>query len=131
MSTPATTTATPSAPPAGWECEIPKYRATRDIWPATKARFRLEPPFANMAGSDIWQYAVAFIEAGEIVETRAWPHPSFQPLNYSAGKVLEFFNTRQKSRLPLSPWRGDRIVLENGLTGSMQPKISINSGDAA
>lgn len=53
------------------------------------------------------------------------------PLNYGAGKVLDFFNSRQKSRLPRSPWRGDRIVLDDGLTGPTQPKFPINSGGPA
>lgn len=129
---PDETTTTPSAPPAGWEREIPKYRATRDLEPAEKVRFRFELPFAKMADSDVWQYGHRAIVRGEILETQNWPHPSFQPLNYSAARVLEFFNTRQKSRLPWSPWRRDRIVLDDGLTSSMQPKISIiNSGDAA
>lgn len=119
------------SPPPGWERETPKYRATRDIHPTTKARFRLEPPFASLSDSDVWQYGEQPIKAGEILETRAWPHPSFRPLNYGAGKVLDFFNSRQKSRLPLSPWRGDRIVLDDGLTGPTQPKFSINSGVTA
>ena len=39
------------------------------------------------------------MKSGEIVEAREWPHPPFHPLNYSAAKVLDFFNTRMKSRL--------------------------------
>jgi len=53
------------------------------------------------------------MKSGEIVEAREWPHPSFHPLNYSAAKVLDFFNTRMKSRLQRSPWRGDRLHLND------------------
>jgi hypothetical protein len=108
-------------PPPGWEREIPKYRATRDIHPAEKSRVRFEPPFAQMADSDTWQYGTRIIKAGEIIETKEWPHPSFCPLNYGAGKVLDFFNQRQKSRLALSPWRNDRLILEDGLTSGAAP----------
>jgi hypothetical protein len=34
-------------------------------------------------------------------------------LNYSAAKVLDFFNTRMKSRLHRSPGRGDRLRLDS------------------
>ena len=110
-------TAIPNEAPPGWECETPKYRAVRDIHPAEKARFRFEPPFVTIFDSDIWQYASQPVKSGEIVETKEWPHPSFRPLNYSAGKVLDFFNSRIKSRLPRSPWHGDQIRLDDGLTG--------------
>jgi hypothetical protein len=115
-----------SAPPPGWEREVPRYRVTRDIHPSPNSRHRFEPPFASLSDSSVWQYAERDYKAGEI-ETRDWPHPSFRPLNYSAGKVLDFFNTRQKSRLPRSPWAGDRIRLDDGLTGPTQPKISIGA----
>jgi hypothetical protein len=120
-----------SAPPPGWEREIPKYRAPRDIRPAPKARFRFEPPFSTIWDVDVWQYGVQPIKAGEIVETKDWPHPSFHPLNYGAGKVLDFFNSRMKSRLPRAPWRADQLVLDDGLAGPTQPNISINSGVTA
>jgi len=118
-------------PPPGWERETPKYRATRDIHPSPNSRHHLEPPFASLSDSDVWQYATRPIEAREEIESKGWPHPSFMPLNYGAGKVLDFFNSRQKSRLPRSPWRGDRIVLDDGLTGPTQPKFSIKSGATA
>src|SRR5712675_582092 len=108
----------PSEAPPGWERETPKYRATRDIQPAEKARFRSETPFAHSFDSNTWQYGYRPIQTGEIVETREWPHASFRPLNYSAAKVLDFFNTRMKSRLPRSPWEGDRLRLDDGLTGA-------------
>jgi hypothetical protein len=109
-------------PPAGWERVTPKYRVTHDMKPALKSRFRFEPPFASGSESDVWQYGVQPIKAGEIIETRAWPHPTFFPLNYTAVKVLEFFNSRQKSRLGLSPFFGDELRLEDGL-GGPQPQI--------
>ena len=118
-------------PPPGWEYEIPKYKATRAVEMAEKRRFRFELPFSQMADSDVWQYGHKAIERDEIIETKAWPHPSFQPLNYSAARVLEFFNTRQKSRLPWRPWQFDRIVLDDGLTGPTQPRISAYSGVTA
>ena len=106
-------------PPPGWEREIPKYRATRDVHPAPKARFRFEPPFASITDSDEWQYGTRAIEAGEIVETKDWPHPSFIPLNYGAEKVLAFFNSQMKSRMQRSPWNGDCLRLDNGLFGNV------------
>jgi hypothetical protein len=121
----------PATPPAGWDREIPKYRATRNIKPALKARYRFEPPFAKMEDSDEWQYGEKPIYAREEIATKEWPHPSFFPLNYSAGRVLDFFNTRVKSRLTRSPWRGDRIHLDDGLAGPTQPNIAINSGVTA
>jgi hypothetical protein len=120
-----------SGPPQGWDREIPRYRASRDIEPAEKLRFRFETPFSQMADNDVWQYGHRPIERNEIFESKAWPHPSFLPLNDSAWRVLEFFNSRQKSRLPWSAWRRDLIVLDDGLTGSMQPRISACSGVTA
>jgi hypothetical protein len=120
-----------SAPPPGWEREVPRYRATRDIHPSPNSRHRFEPPFASLSDSSVWQFSERPIKAGEIIETREWPHASFSPLNFSAAKVLEFFNSRQKSRLGRSPWPHDRLVLDDGLTGLTQPKISINSGVTA
>jgi hypothetical protein len=120
-----------SPAPRGWEREIPRYRATRDLEPATKARFRFEPPFSTIFDSDVWQYGEQPLARGEEFETRDWPHPSFRPLNYSAGKVLDFFSSRMKSRLPRSPWAGDRIRLDDGLTGPTQPNIALNSGVTA
>jgi hypothetical protein len=104
-------------PPAGWERDVPKYRVTRDVRPAERARYRLEPPFGTVFNSEIWQYGTREIKAGEIIETKEWPHPSFVPLNYGAEKVLAFFNSRMKSRLTTSPWLGDSVRLDDGLTG--------------
>jgi hypothetical protein len=105
-------------PAPGWEREIPKYRVTRDIQPAQRARYRSEPPFAHCFDSDVWQYGERTLKAGETVETKAWPHPTFFPLNYSAKRTLDFFNFQMKSRLPRSPWHGDSLRLDNGLTGN-------------
>jgi hypothetical protein len=115
--------AIPNEPPPGWEREIPKYRVSRDIQKTPKARFRFEPPFAHSFDSDVWQYGTRLMKAGEIVETTEWPHPSFHPLNYAAKKVLDFFTTRMKSRMQRSPWAGDRIRLDDGLTGPGVPSI--------
>jgi hypothetical protein len=116
--------ADPAMPFPGWEREVPRYRVTREVHPAEKDRFRFEPPFAMMSSSDIWQYAERPVSAGEIIETTAWPHASFRPLNFAAVKVLEFFNTPQKSRLPRSPWGHDRLVLDDGLTGN-EPMLAV------
>jgi hypothetical protein len=112
-------TAIPTTPPPGWEREVPKYRVARDTRPAQKARFRLEPPFASCLDIDVWQHGEKPLKAGEIIETRAWPHPAFFPLNYSAKKVLEFFRASPKSRMQRSPWAGDQIRLDDGLTGNL------------
>jgi hypothetical protein len=97
-----------SAPPSGWECEVPKYRVVRDLTPAPKARYRFEKPFTEISDNNVWQYAERVYEAGEVIESTNWPHPTLWPLNYSAEKVLEFFNGALKSRLPVSPWYGNR-----------------------
>jgi hypothetical protein len=121
-----------ASPPPFWDREIPRYLATKNLWPAEKVRFRYEPPLAQMADGDVWQYAHKPVVKGAEIQTKCWPPPSgFRPLNYSAARVLQFFNERQKSRLPWSPWRRDRVVLDDGLTSSMAPRISIGNGDAA
>jgi hypothetical protein len=103
-------------PVPGWETIVPIYRARRAVRPATKARYRAERPFTTMDDNDSWQYGERSIAAGEIVETKAWPHPSFDPLNYSAQKTLAFFNGALRSRLPVSPWHGGQVRLDNGLS---------------
>jgi hypothetical protein len=100
----------------GWEREIPKYRASRALGPALKARWRAEPPFTTLGDNDCWQYGTQEIEAGEIISTTQWPHASFRPMNYSAEKVLAFFNGATKSRLPRAPWHEGRIRLDNGIS---------------
>jgi hypothetical protein len=108
----------PNDPPPGWEREIPRYRVSRDLRPAQRARYRLEPPFAQMLDSDTWQYGERELKAGEVISTCEWPHPSFRALTYGAAKVLEFFNLEIKSRLPRSPWNAGQLRLDNGLTGT-------------
>ena len=129
MGTPASTTAA-SAPPAGWDRETPKYRATRDLAPAFHLSVRFGPPRAGISAGGVWQYGHRRIKAGEVFESREWPHPSLQPLNESGRRVQQFFNSHPKNELPWRPWREDRVVLNDGLTSSMRQKISIN-GDAA
>ena len=107
----------PDSPPPGWEREVPKYRVSRDLQPAPKARFRFEPPFAHTFDSSSWQFGERPLKANEVVLTTEWPHPSFHPLNYSAAKVLQYFTTRMKSRLPRSPWNLGRLRLDDGLEG--------------
>jgi hypothetical protein len=116
-----------SAPPPGWEREVPRYRATRSVHPSPNARHLRESPFSSFSDSSVWQFAERDYKAGEEILSRAWPHPSFHPLNYSAAKVLDFFNSRQKSRLGRSPWQGDRLVLDDGMTGPTQPKFKIGA----
>ncbi|MET3299685.1 hypothetical protein [Bradyrhizobium diazoefficiens] len=99
--------------PKGWERETPLYRASQALRPAVRARYRMELPFSETG--DSWQYGTEPIKKGQIVATREWCHPSMQPLNYSAKQVHEFFTTRPRSRLPRSPWVGDRIRLEDGM----------------
>jgi hypothetical protein len=107
---------TPPAP-LGWEREIPRYRVTRDLKPAEKTRFRFEPPFSETA-SDTYQYGDRPLAAGEEIETTAWPHASMQGLNFSGQQVLAFFKTEMKSRLTQSPWFGNQVRLNNGITNA-------------
>jgi hypothetical protein len=116
MTTAADRLPIPTTPPDGWEFETPRYRVVRDTQPAEKPRFRSEPPFSSSSSSSIWQYGERPLKAGEIIETTEWPKADFFPLNYSAKKVLEFFNSTPKSYLPRSPWAG-RIRLENRMSG--------------
>jgi hypothetical protein len=122
-----------SAPPPDWDRrEIPRYRITRETLPAPKSRFKTEPPFAQASDASIWQYGDRVYARGEEIESKSWPNPGTMiPLNESARKVLDFFNMRQKSRLGRSPWQVDRIVLDDGLTGTNQPKFNIKTGVTA
>ena len=119
-------TAIPNDPPPGWERETPKYRVTirGGVYPSPNSRFRFEPPFASCSDSNVWQYATRPLAAGEIIETREWPHASFFPLNYAAKKVLDFFNSRPKSYLQRSPWAGDRIRLEDRMSGTLPRHVA-------
>ena len=109
-------------PPPGWQHEVPKYRVTRNLQPAERARYRFESPFDM---GERWQYGTREIKAGEIISTTDWPHASFQPLNYGAEKVLDFFNTRMKSRMTASPWFGNGLRLDDGLSGPIIPAIDV------
>jgi hypothetical protein len=111
----------------GWEQEVPLYKATRDVHPPSNSRMRHEPPFSSFSDPDCSQYSERPIKAGEEFESKSWPHPSYRPLNRSAEAVMEFFTTRQKSRMSISPWNIDRIVLEDGLSGRTQPQIKIGA----
>jgi hypothetical protein len=108
----------PDIPPPGWEFETPKYRVAYDVHPSPKARFRFETPFSQVMDSSEYQYAERELKAHEIIESREWPHPSFRPMNFVAKKILEFFNLQMKSRLPRSPYDGNRLRLDNGLSGN-------------
>ena len=48
----------------------------------------------------------------------------FFPLNYSAKRVLDFFNSQMKSRMARSPFFENEIRLETGLSGDL-PKIIV------
>jgi hypothetical protein len=104
-------------PTPDWQSVVPRYRVVRDLRPAEKSRFNFEPPFAETWQSDVWQYGDRPLVTGEEIETTAWPHASFRPLNYSAQQVLAFFNGAMKSRMTLSPWFDGRVRLDNGLSG--------------
>jgi len=109
----------PAIPPLNWRREVPKYRVSRETKLAPKERFRFEPPFSSGSESDVWQYGERVHKAGEIIETTEWPNPgTMTALNYSARQVIDFFTSRQKSRLPRSPFDGDRLRLDDGLTGA-------------
>jgi hypothetical protein len=115
--------------PAGWDREIPMYRASVDLSPPAFPRYRTENPLTSMDNAT-WQYAERPVAAGEIIETTSWPAASMVPINHSAKAVREFFTSRQKSRLPLSPWRKGKLHLDDGLSGS-QPVLRPNLPTAA
>jgi hypothetical protein len=73
-----------------------------DLAPSQYARHRQEPPFTSSTDANMWQYAERPIAAGEELETTLWPHASMIPLNESARRILEFFKSHQKSRMPQS-----------------------------
>jgi hypothetical protein len=108
-----------AAPHPGWERIVPRYRLSRGVHPSPNSRHRLEPPFSFLSDNDCWQYGERTIRGGEEIQTTAWPHPTFTALNFSARKLLEFFNGAMKSRLPKSPWRDGRVYLEDGISGTL------------
>lgn len=113
-----------------WQYVTPKYRVTRDLHPSPNSRHRFESPFTSMDDNDCWQFADRPLAARSEISTRHWPHPSMMPINESARRVHGYFTTHIKSRLPVSPFRGDRIHLDDGLTGPT-PNIAMNSGVTA
>src|SRR5882724_1825195 len=103
-------------PPQGWEYEVPRYRATCDLWPASKAHFKTVRPVPGLADvEDIWQYGRRFIAAGEVITTIDWPHVSFRPINESARRVHAYFLARNRSWLPIRPWDDGHVVLTDGV----------------
>src|SRR5258707_1007119 len=102
-------------PTPGWEKEIPRYKATRDLKPSPNARHRLETPFASQSDNDVWQYAERPIAAGAEISTDCWPSSSMIGLNTAAREILEFFRNRQRSRMQLKPIRDGRVYLDDGL----------------
>jgi hypothetical protein len=114
----------PAIPPLNWKKEIPKYRISRETLPAPKSRVRYEPPFASCSEANIWQYGERVHEPNEVIATTEWPCPgTMTPLNYSARQVMEFFTSRQRSRMARTPWRDDQVFLDDGLSGPL-PKIA-------
>jgi hypothetical protein len=113
MTAPATTAA--SAPTAGWQREMPRYRATRDLWPPSKPHFRHVPPVQILSeADDIWQYCGRKpVSVGDVVTTEDWPHPSFEPLCESARRVHAHLLAHRGRWLPTRPWQGDHVVLED------------------
>jgi hypothetical protein len=111
--------------------EVARYRVIHETHPSQNSRFKLEPPHAS-ASDGSYQYGDRVLKPGEIIETRSWPHAAFFPLNESAKRVLAFFNSRQKSRLPLTPYDyAGKLRLDDGLTGPTQPKFPIKTGATA
>jgi hypothetical protein len=102
-------------PPQGWELEVPKYKVTREVVPSPRPRHRTEPPFAYDFQTDVWQYAARVYKAGEIVETKDWPHSSFLGITYGAKMILEFFKSRPRSSLTTTPWDLNQIRLVGGM----------------
>jgi hypothetical protein len=113
----------PDTAPRGWQSQIPRYRVVRETRPAEKHRFTLDRPFSQMSDASTWQFGDRLYAANEVIETTEWPCAGTMfPINYSARRVMDFFNSSQKSRLQRSPWLDGRVRLEDGLSGSL-PKI--------
>jgi hypothetical protein len=114
----------PTTPPLNWRKEIPVYRVRVETRAAPKTRFRFEPPFSQIMDSSEWQYGERVHKAGEIISTTEWPCAgTMTPLNYSAREVMEYFTSRQRSRLARSPWFDGQVRLEDGLSSDGPPKI--------
>jgi hypothetical protein len=91
-----------------WDREIPRYRTVRAVHPSEHPRHATEAPWSMCSDDDCWQYAAKPIAAHETIETTAWPHASFQPLNESARRIHDFFRATSRG-LPRSPWLHDRV----------------------
>ncbi len=99
-------------PHVGWEKEVPRYRATREIVQAAlKPSDRTDHPFSAYGSGNRWQYGERDVKGGEEISTTAWPHSSFHPLNESAKQVLAYFNQNDKARMRKSPWQDGRVDL--------------------
>jgi hypothetical protein len=118
-------------PPKDWEREVPRYRITRDLAPAMKNRFRFENPYTDLTCGDSWQYGEKSHQVGAEIESKCWPHPSMRPMNYGAERVMAFFNSAMRSRLTTSPWHGDRVRLDDGLSGTLPKLQTMTSRPAA
>jgi hypothetical protein len=104
-------------PTEGWETATPRYRVVFDVHPSSNPRFKREAPFAQILDSTEYQYGERIYRAGEEVATKSWPHSSWRPMDYTAQKILSFFNSEMKSRLPVSPYdHSGRLRLDNGLS---------------
>src|ERR1700688_4116102 len=107
----------PPAPPLNWRKEMPVYRVRAETRPAPKTRFRFEPPFSQVMNPNEWQFGERIHKAGEIIATTEWPCAgTMTPLNYSAREVMDYFTSRQRSRLARSPWFDDQVRLQDGLS---------------
>jgi hypothetical protein len=114
----------PTTPPLNWRKEMPVYRVRAETRPAPKTRFRFEPPFAQIMDPSEWQYGERVWPAGSVIATDQWPCAgTFVPLNYSAREVMEYFTSRQRSRLARSPFIDGQVRLEDGLSSDGPPKI--------
>jgi hypothetical protein len=92
--------------------------------PATKERFKFEPPFSQQGDASTWQYGERIHKAGEVIATTCWPNPgTMVALNYSARHVLEYFGGAQRSRLSRTPFRDGQIHLDDGL-GAPLPRLT-------
>jgi hypothetical protein len=117
-----------AAPPPGWEREVPRYQVLRPVRQSPNDNHKHLPPPSYCSDDCIWMYADREYAAGEVVETKFWPHGSFVGLNHVARQILSFLNSAPKSRLGRSPYnsRGE-LSLETGLTGPTQPKFKIGA----
>ena len=102
--------------PAGWDTEIPRYRAQFDLEPAALPRYLHENPFNFQSDSRSWQYSAKKIKAGEVIETTSWPHPSLIAQNETAKRIHAYFMSAMRSRMQISPWKDGRLNLDNGMS---------------